>query len=268
VLYFVNDMRRLVVGAPHAGRIRTPRRGAGSDQTDLRHGVAWGVVGLTAQIVFTAGWVIAETWQGPRYSPVANTISDLQAATAPHVWFPIACFAVAGLGTFGFAAFGLRPALAAAGNRAWFAPWMLAFAGLALGNSFPLIPCQLSDPTCTPAYQLGSAGGLTDAIVSGTAFLVLVITPFPMWRRLTAIPRWRRLKPVMIGALITGPTCYVLLAISSSLPTMPAIGLIERLLAVGCAAWISALAIYLIRQARLVSPSPSVLGSDETLPHL
>jgi len=230
--------------------------------------VAWGVVGLLAQIVFTAGWVIAETWQGPRYSPVSNTISDLQAATAPHVWFPIACFAVAGVGTFGFAVFGLRPALRAAGNSAWFAPWMLALAGLAIGNSFPLIPCQLSDPACTPAYQLGSTGGLTDAIVSGVAFLVLVITPFPMSRRLAANPRWRRLKPIMIGALISGPACYALLALSSSLPAMPAIGLIERLLALSCSAWISALAINLVREARRVPPPASMLASGESPPQL
>jgi len=77
--------------------------------------LAWGVIGLVAQVAFTAGWVIAETWQGPSYSPVRYTISDLQAAIAPHAWFPVACFAVGGLGTIGFAAFGLRPALATAG---------------------------------------------------------------------------------------------------------------------------------------------------------
>jgi Protein of unknown function (DUF998) len=204
------------------------------------------MVGLTAQIVFTAGWLIGEVWQGPAYSPINNTISDLQAATAPHVWFPIACFAVAGVATFGFAVFGLRPALSAAGKVAWFAPWMLAWSALALGNSFPLIPCQLSDRGCSPAFQLGSPGGLTDTIVAGTAFLVLVITPFPMLRRLDVIPRWRRLKPIMLGSLIVGAACYVLLAISSSLPTTPAIGLIERVLAISCSAWIGALAINLI----------------------
>jgi hypothetical protein len=54
-----------------------------------------------------------------------DTISDLQAATAPHAWFPIACFAVGGLGTFGFAVFGLRPALVGAGKAAQYAPWII-----------------------------------------------------------------------------------------------------------------------------------------------
>ncbi len=58
-----------------------------------------------------AGWTVAETWQGPRYSPVRDTISDLQAATATHVWSPIVCFAAGGLGTFCFAVFGLRRAV-------------------------------------------------------------------------------------------------------------------------------------------------------------
>ena len=33
----------------------------------------WGVVGVMAQVVFTAGWVIAETWQGPSYGPIQDT---------------------------------------------------------------------------------------------------------------------------------------------------------------------------------------------------
>ena len=80
------------------------------------HMLAWGAVGVVAQVAFVAGWLIADTWQRPGYSSIKNSISDLQAATAPHAWFPIACSAVGGLGTFGFAVFGLRPALARAGQ--------------------------------------------------------------------------------------------------------------------------------------------------------
>lgn len=130
-----------------------------------RHMLAWGAVGAIAQVAFAAGWLIADTWQRPRYSSIKNPISDLQAATAPHAWFPIACFAVGGLGTFGFAVFGLRPALGRAGTIAAYAPWMLAVAGLAIGNSFPLIPCQRIAAGCTAHVQLHSPGGMTDAIV-------------------------------------------------------------------------------------------------------
>jgi hypothetical protein len=208
------------------------------------------LVGVMAQVVFTAGWVVSELWQGPSYDPVRDTISDMQASTAPHVWFPIASFVLAGVATFAFAVFGLRPALAGAGKRARFAPWMLAFSALALGNSFPLIPCRLSDPGCTPSFQLNSPGGLTDAIVSGLAFFVLVITPFPMWRRLANLPGWRRLRPVLLAAAIGGPILFVLLAVSSSEPSMPDVGLIERVLATTCTLWISSLAVNLIIESR------------------
>jgi hypothetical protein len=203
-----------------------------------------------AQVVFTAGWVVSELWQGPRYSPVNDTISDMQASTAPHVWFPIAAFALAAVATSAFVVFGLRPALAGAGKGARFAPWMLAFSTLALGNSFPLIPCQLSDPGCTPSVQLSSPGGLTDSIVSGLAFFILVITPFPLWRRLATLPGWQRLRPVLLAATVIGPILFVLLGISSSEASMPAIGLIERALAITCTLWISALAVNLIIESR------------------
>jgi len=75
----------------------------------------WGAIGVAAQISFSAGWVISETWQGPNYNPLNDTISDMQAANAPRVWFPIICFALGSVGTFGFAVFGLRPALSRAG---------------------------------------------------------------------------------------------------------------------------------------------------------
>ena len=227
--------------------------------------MAWGVVGLIAQAAFTAGWLIADTWQGPRYSPVKYTISDLQAATAPHAWFPIACFAVGGLGTFGFAVFGLRPALAGAGKVAAYAPWMLACSALALGNSFPLIPCRLADPGCTAHHQLFSPGGLTDAIVASIAFLVLACTPFPLWRRLRVLPEWYRLKPVMLAARVIGPACFLFLGISSSAGV--AEGLVERVLATSCALWTCLLATTLIsvsRHARALPVSCTGSGSSRT----
>lgn len=227
-----------------------PNRTGGPAPESSRHMFEWGVVGVVAQVVFTAGWVIAETWQGPRYGLIQDTISDMQARTAPHVWFPIVCFAVGGLGTFGFAVFGLRPALDGAGKIARFSPWMIGISALALGNSFPLIPCRLSDPGCTATKQLLSPGGLTDAIVAGLAFFVLAFTPASLGRRLGALPSWRRVRPVMLAARVACPVSYVLLAVSSSAASMPAVGLIERILATTCSLWIGALAFNLIIESR------------------
>jgi hypothetical protein len=207
-----------------------------------RQAFIWGFVGLLAQLVFAAGWVIAETWQGPRYSPVTDTISDLQAATAPHVWFPVLLFALGGLGTFGFAIFGLRPALAGVSAPA---AWKIGLSGLALGNSFPLVPCQLSAHACTPTSQLLSAGGLTDALLSGVALWVLAITPLPLARRVISLPGWRSLRPVLLVAGVVTPALYGLLAIALLAGSWQ--GLAERGLVVVCQLWICLLAGNLIR---------------------
>ncbi|MGC1184484.1 MAG: DUF998 domain-containing protein [Candidatus Dormiibacterota bacterium] len=211
------------------------------------------MVGVAAQTAFTVGWVITETWQGHNYNPINDTISDMQAANAPHVWFPIVCFALGSTGTFTFVVFGLRPALSKAGKVAAFAPWTLAIAGLAIGNSFPLIPCQIA-PSCSASHQLNSPGGITDAVVATIAFLVLALTPVPLWRRLRVLPEWRHLKPVMLAASVLGPVSFVLLGVASS--TNVAEGLAERTLTTVCVLWIAALALTLVSNARRArSPS-------------
>ena len=84
------------------------------------------------------------------------------------------------------------------------------------------------------------------------AFLVLVTTPFPLWRRLNALPEWRRLKPVMMAARVVGPICFILLVVFSN--SGPA-GLAERILAATLSLWIGALAITLIYNTRHAQPS-------------
>jgi small-conductance mechanosensitive channel len=219
---------------------------AGPGRAAVSHAAAWGVVGLFAQSAFMAGWLIAEAWQGPRYSAIADTISDMQAATAPHVWFVVTCFAIGGVGTFCFAVFGLRPALAA-GRAAPHAVWMLALAGLAIGNSFPLIPCELPAAGCTAHHQLYSPGGITDVVVATAAFLVLVFTPAQLRKRLGELPEWRHLVPVLTAARVVCPLAFILLSVASLTGT--AQGLAERALATSCVLWISALAIALVRVA-------------------
>ncbi len=213
----------------------------------VRHQVAWGTVGVIAQSAFMAGWLIAESWQGPRYSAVTDTISDMQAATSPHVWFIVTCFAVGGVGTFSFALFGLRPALAA-GRAAPQAVWMLGLAGLAIGNSFPLIACESPAPGCTAHHQLYSPGGITDAVVATAAFLVLVFTPSQLRKRLVELPEWRPLVPVMTTARVVCPLAYTVLSVAWLTGT--AQGLAERALATCCVLWISSLAMMLVRVAR------------------
>ncbi|WP_261562833.1 DUF998 domain-containing protein [Frankia tisae] len=206
----------------------------------------WGAVGLAAQLVFTTGWVLAGTWQGPHYSVLRDSISDETALTAPHAWFLITCQLLAGLGTLAFALFGLRPALAAAGKTAGYAPWMLAAGSMAYLVIYPRLPCRLADSSCTVHEHLDSAGGLNDAIASGMLIAMLAVVPFPLWRRMRELPRWRRLRPVMLGARILGP--ILLIATASQGPYAPGSqeGLFERILALTIAAWICALAASLM----------------------
>jgi hypothetical protein len=220
---------------------------AAPERPRRRSAAAWGVVGLLAQLVFAAGWVVAETWQGPRYSPLTDTISDLQAATAPHVWFPILCFAAGGLGTFGFAVFGLRPAWAGAVR---IAPWAIGLSGLALGNSFPQIPCQLPGPGCGATGQLLSPGGLTDAVLSGAALWMLAITPLQLARLLAPLPHWKalvRLLRVAGGVALSG---YGLLALALLTGIWP--GLVERALVLVCQLWLAVVAATLVRTSGAV----------------
>jgi hypothetical protein len=216
-----------------AAALERPRR---------RGALVWGVVGLVAQVAFAAGWLIAETWQGQRYSLLTNTISDMQAAGAPHVWFPIVCFAVGGIGTCGFALFGLHGAWR---RVARIAPWKIGLSGLALGNSFPLIPCQLSTPGCTATHQLLSAGGLTDAVFAGVALWVLAITPWPLARQLASLPRWSALRPLLCVVGVVTPAAYGLLALAEATGVWP--GLAERGLVAICQGWLAVLAVTLIR---------------------
>jgi hypothetical protein len=196
-------------------------------------------------MAFLAGWVVTQAWQGPHYSWLTDSISDMQAATAPHVWFPIACFASGGLGSFAFLVFGLRPSLAAADRLARWAPWAVAVAALVLGNSFPLIPCQLG-PACSAVRQLRSAGGMTDALGAGLGLLVVALSPGPLWAGLAGVPAWHGFRPVAVVAKPVLIACYLLLCASSL--TGADQGLAERILVTASTLWLGALAAAWLRR--------------------
>jgi hypothetical protein len=205
-------------------------------------------------VIFTAGWLLADRWQGPGYSPVRYTISDEAAPGAPHAWFLITCQLLAGAATIGFALFGLRPALAPAGPVARYAPWMLAVGSLAYLVIWPRLPCRLADAGCGVRQHLASTGGLADAIGAGLLIAVLAMTPFPLWRRLRELPGWRRSGPVLIAARMLSPVLVIATAAQGPYAPGPMEGLFERALALVTAAWICALAIILATRRSRVLP--------------
>jgi hypothetical protein len=144
--------------------------------------------------------------------------------------------------------FGLRPATAAAARVDISGLWALAISVLALGNSFPLIPCQLGDRACSAHHQLHSVGGMTDAIVASLAFLVLVFTSKAVWPRLQLLPEWCSFAPIARIAALACPLAFVLLCAASL--TNVAEGLAERVLVTVCALWLAALALRHLAIAR------------------
>jgi hypothetical protein len=54
----------------------------------------------------------------------------------------------------------------------------------------------------------------------------------------------------MFAARVICPVAWILLALSSNLSGMPAVGLIERVLAASCTLWVGALAVNLIIEFR------------------
>jgi hypothetical protein len=125
---------------------------------------------------------------------------------------------------------------------------MLAISTLALGNSFPLIPCSAANLGCTLHRQISSPGGLTDAIVAGVALSVLAFTPSPLWQRLRVLPNWQSVKFVLVPARVVCPFLFVLVAVSSLTSTDQ--GLAERVLVTSCVVWVGALAVTLLLVAR------------------
>ena len=123
------------------------------------------------------------------------------------------------------------------------APWMLAVSTLALGNSFPLVPCSTAQVGCTLQRQLDSPGGLTDAIVGGIALSVLAFTPQALWERLKLVPSWRHLGKVMAPMRVVCPLLFIALAVSSA--TGVAQGVAERALVSACTVSVGALALAL-----------------------
>ena len=124
---------------------------------------------------------------------------------------------------------------------------MLATGALAYLVIWPRLPCPLADAGCTVHQHLASTGGLTDAIGSGVLIGVLVITPFPLWRRLRELPQWQPARPVMIAARLLGPILLIATAFQGPYAPGPQEGLLERALALLTATWICTLAVILLR---------------------
>ena len=242
-----------IAQAGAASPVRRPARRVGR----WARGAVW------AQAAFTASWLLAAAWQGPRYSIFAHSISDMYAVTAPGAAFLIIVLTVCGAVTIWFALRSLLPALRSAlgpaprsaGRLATAGSWLLALSIFGLGNLLTVterLDCRMADPGCTSAKQLSNFGGTMDDLFSTTGLILFVIAGFLLAAAMKRAAGWQPL--VRPTRWLMALTILILLADATGLAGLG--GLWERLAALTGAAWIAILATATARRCR-TTPTPS-----------
>lgn len=210
----------------------------------------WARLTLIANIVFTVAWIAAATWQGPHYSTVAHTISDMYADGAPGAWVLIVLFTLCGAIGIGFALRAVWPALREAGVPARVGAILLALSIFGLGDllsPFEREGCRLADPGCTAAHQLGTSGGTMDAILSNIGVLAFVISGFFLAAAMKRRPDWRSwANPTRIVML----ALIVITVLDAVFGGAGLSGFFERLVALVGAGGIIALSVGILRHSR------------------
>lgn len=210
----------------------------------------WAWVAVVAQVAFVASWVAAGFWQGPGYSPMSDSISDMYAVGVPHARFLTQVFTDAGAATILFALFSVWPALRDGGRAAKVGSVLLALSVAGLGNLLSpaeRMACRISDPGCTTAQQLSNSGGKLDSVLTTGGAVLLLIAGFLLASAMRRIPDWRawarpvRWISVLIFAFVVGD------ALDGGSGQA---GLLERLYAAVAAAALATLAVGILRRAR------------------
>jgi hypothetical protein len=205
----------------------------------------WARVAVIAQGAFVLSWLVAMFWQGSRYDPLAHSISDMYAVTAPGGLFLVVVLTLCGLATVLFAVLAVWPALRTAGWTAAVGSALLALSIFGLGNALSPIEregCRLADPGCTAADQAANLGGRLDTLLSSAGIFFFIAATFFLAAAMKRVPGWSRLVwPTRIaGIAIIALTVALAGAEAADLG-----GLFERLLAAVGAAAIAALALRL-----------------------
>lgn len=161
--------------------------------------LAW--AGIIGPVLFTAAFLAQEAFRTDEYSPLAETISALEAG--PNGWVQQASFVVFGLLTIAFAV-GLHRGLLP--TRAGIVgPTLLFISGIGalLAAAFPL-----REDAAGVTYDPGGH------IVAGTTFfLSSAIGLIVLSRRLARDPRWRGLATYTLGAGIVAQAGFVVMGV-------------------------------------------------------
>lgn len=150
---------------------------------------------VLAQVVFVASFLIAGVWQGPRYDPMTQSMSDMYAVTAPNAAFLVVSFTFCGVATVLFAAFSVWPTLRRAGWPAVVGSALLGLSIVGLGDvlsPFEQLACRMADPGCTYTAQAANLGGQLDNNLSFYGILLFAIAPFVIAEAFRRLPEWKR----------------------------------------------------------------------------
>lgn len=204
---------------------------------------------MVAQVAFVASWLIAASWQGPRYSVTAHAVSDLYAVGAPHAAFVIVVTTCCGAAVLLFGVRSLLPSLRAGGRPATIGTVLFCLSPLGLGDlltPFEREACRQADPGCTLADQVSNAGGRLDGNLTSVGIVLLIVAAFFLAAAMKRLPAWRS------WAWPTRWTAVVLVALMvATAVSDPAglDGLFERLLAAVGAAGVFVLAAGIVRRS-------------------
>ena len=211
----------------------------------------WAWLGIAAQVVFVAGVLVAASWQGPHYSILRDSISDMYAVTAPHGTFLVQLLTDTGAATILFALLAVWPALRSGGRAAAIGSVLLALSIGGLGDLLSpaeRLACRMADPGCTMSLPLSNSGGKMDTILSDIGVLLLVLACFFLAHAMARIPGWQAwARP----ARATGVLIIALTIANAVTEHSGVYGLSERLLAATMACALTALAIGILRRSRL-----------------
>jgi Protein of unknown function (DUF998) len=235
-----NDAGTNVTGGMGA---RSPGVGR-SDKARVRR---WALVALVAQVAFVASWLIAASWQGPRYSVLVHSISDMYAVDAPNGAFLVVVFTLCGAATILFAVLSLWPSLRPGGWRATVGTVLLGLSIYGLGDllsPFEREACQLAEPGCE---TLANLGGKLDAALSTLGLVLFVAVGFFLASAMQRVPGWRRWAWPARWATVVFLALLVATVLASAVGLD---GLFERLLAASGAAGIALLAAGVLRRSR------------------
>jgi hypothetical protein len=197
---------------------------------------------MVAQIAFVLSWLIAGLWQGPRYSALSQSISDMYAVTAPGGLFLVVVITLCGLATVLFAALSVWPTLRRAGWPAAVGSVLLGLSIYGLGDlltPFERLACRIADSGCSPAAQLANTGGMLDATLSTIGIILFAAATFFLAPALRRAPGWQGWA---WPARWVGLGFILILVADVATSSLGFGGLIERLIAAFGAAAIGAFA--------------------------